>query len=212
MPLIARRAPRRCSASSGLPLQILLNCAQLASAEAPGVQSERDSRFEMRSRIFHRTLDVAGVHRAALRLVTVEQSLLGLTLEHGCKFPTQIVRVLNAAGEAETAGRRMAMRRVTDQEYPSLAEFRRQHPLYCPAGDLVDGHRQITDTERQTHVLFDLLVGEVFRTFALIGDMEDPLFAVRTPMVRPHGHEHRHLADSGAPNPSDQYVRIPRKL
>src|SRR5271166_5292324 len=166
----------------------------------------------MRSRIFHRTLDVPGVHRAALRLVAVEQTFIGLTFEHGCKFPTQIMRVLNTAGEAEATGWRMPMRRVTDQEYPFLAEFRRQHALYGPARDLVDGHRQITDAERQTHVPFDLLVGEIFRTFARIADVEHPLFAVRTPMVRPHGHENRHFADSGAPNPSDQYVRVPRQF
>src|SRR5690242_20005729 len=104
------------------------------------------------------------------------------------------MRVLDAAGETETAGGRMPMRRITDQEYPSLAESLRQHPLQRPARDLVDGHRQITDTERQTHVRFDLLVSEVFRASALIGDVEDPLFTIRTPMVGPHGHEHGHLA------------------
>src|SRR5271165_5250420 len=97
----------------------------------------------MRPHIFHRTLDIPGVHRAALRLVAVKQVLVGLTLEHGSKLPTQIMRVLNTTGETETAGRRMPMRRVTDQEYPPLAEFRRKHTLYRLARDLVDGHSVI---------------------------------------------------------------------
>src|SRR5271165_727316 len=175
-------------------------------------QAEGTSRFKMRPHIFHRTLDIPGVHRAALRLVAVKQVLVGLTLEHGSKLPTQIMRVLNTTGETETAGRRMPMRRVTDQEYPPLAEFRRQHTLYRPARDLVDGHRKITDAKRQAHVLFDLLVRKIFRTFALIGDVEYPFFAVRAPMVGTHGHEHRHLADRGTPNPADQHVRIVREF
>src|SRR5271165_1307688 len=31
-------------------------------------------------------------------------------------------------------------------------------------------------------------------------------------MVGPHRHEQRHLADSGTPDPTDQYVRIRRKF
>jgi hypothetical protein len=55
------------------------------------VQSERAARLEMRHRVLHRTLDVSGVHRAALRFVGVEQSLVGLPLEHGREFPTNIL-------------------------------------------------------------------------------------------------------------------------
>src|SRR5271165_5496207 len=69
------------------------------------------------------------------------------------------------------------------------------------------------DAERQTHVPFDLFVGEIFRTtFALIGDVEGPLFAVRAPMVGPHRHEHRHFANRGTPDPTNQHVRISREL
>src|SRR5271166_6435554 len=125
-----------------------------------------------------------------------------MALDHGGKLPAQIMCILNAAGEAETAGGRMAMCGVSNQENPARTEFRGQHPLQRPACDLVDGHRQVMDAERQTHVPFDLFVGEIFRTtFALIGDVEGPLFAVRAPMVGPHRHEHRHLADSGTPDP-----------
>ena len=104
------------------------------------------------------------------------------------------------------------MRRVADQEDPSLLELLRQHPLHRPARDLVDGHRQITDAERSAHVLFDLLVRQSLRTFALIADVEDPLLAVWTPMVWPHRHEHCHLADGGTPDPADEHVRVRRKL
>src|SRR5271165_4233695 len=106
----------------------------------------------------------------------------------------------------------MTMRRVADQEDPSLAELLRQHPLHRPARDLVDFHRQIADAERSAHVLFDLLVRQSLRAFALIGDVEDPLLAVWTPMVWPHRHEHSHLADGGTPDPADEYVRVRRKL
>ena len=106
----------------------------------------------------------------------------------------------------------MAMRRVTDQEHASRAELGRQHPFQGPAGDLVDGHRQVGNAEGQAHVRFDLRVGEILRAFALVGDVEDPLFAVRAPMVRPHRHQHRHLGDRGTPDPADQHVRIRRQL
>src|SRR5271157_1312758 len=81
----------------------------------------------------------------------------------------------------------MAMRRVANQEDPPVPEFLRQDSLHRPAGDLVDLHGQIADAERGAHVLFDLLVGEVLRAFALITDVEDPLLAVRTPVVCPIG-------------------------
>src|SRR5208283_3003369 len=106
----------------------------------------------------------------------------------------------------------MAMRRIAHQEDPSLPELLRQHPLHRPARDLVDLHRQIADAELSAHVLFDLLVRQSLRAFALIGDVEDPLLAVWTPMVGSHRHEHSHLADGGTPDPANQHVRVRRKL
>ena len=66
------------------------------------------------------------------------------------------------------------MRSVADQEDPACAEPRCEHALHRPARDLVDFHREVGDAKREAHVLLDALVGEIFRTFALIGDMEDP--------------------------------------
>ena len=66
---------------------------------------------------------------------------------------------MDRAGQSQPAGRRVAVRRVPDQEHPAGPEGGGHDRLDRPAGDLVDLPRQVRDAQRLAGVGFDLRVG-----------------------------------------------------
>ena len=67
-------------------------------------------------RVLQTLIGVELADRSALGLVGLEQRRLGPALKHAGDLPRQVVRVLHARVHAEAAGRRKAVRGVTEQE------------------------------------------------------------------------------------------------
>jgi len=94
-----------------------------------------------------------------------------------------------------------------------IAEFRARAARFSRTpGFNISFRPIIADTEGKAHVLFDVIVGQILGIVASVGDMEHPFFAVGSPMVGTHRHENRHFANCRAPDPSNQHIRVARKL
>ncbi len=160
--------------------------------------------------VFERPLGVALVGGAALRLICLEQFRRGVAREHGGELPAEVVDVVDRARQAEPAGRRMAVRRVADQEDASDLELRRDHRVDRPARDLVDRDRRIDQADRGADIRLDLLVGLGPRIVGRIVEVNDPLLRVGPPLRRSHRDHHDHRAAVGAEDPADEDVGVAR--
>ena len=130
---MARRTARRRSASSGLTLRTRLTSAQFELGRGFAREAEGLADLHVQHGVFHGALDVATIDGPPFRLIGVEQALVGMALQHCGQFPAEVLRILDAAGQSEAAGGRMAMRGVADQEHAPGAEARPAHPR-APSG------------------------------------------------------------------------------
>ena len=116
------------------------------------------------------------------------------------------------AGQAEAAGRRVAVGGVADEVDAALGVAIGHHGLDRPARDLVDLQRQVGDSERRAHVSFDLLVGLRARIVDRVVDVDHPLLGRRPPAVGPHRDHHDPAAGLRGEHPADQDVVVRRDL
>ena len=122
------------------------------------------------------------------------------------------MHVLDGAGQAEAARRRVPVGRVADEEDPAFAVALRHHGLDRPARDLVDLQRQVGDAERGARVRLDLLVRLGSRVVHRVVQVDDPLLRMAAPALG--AHRDHHDADAGlrGEQPADQDVVVAGQL
>ena len=161
-------------------------------------QAERGAHLDMRHGVLQRALRCCARPRAGARARSVSSRLVArLAREHGGELPAKVVRVLYRAGEARgrpwadggaprrrrgTRDRRGTCRRARPRRAQRVS-------LWIVTGTVAESERQRACRPRPARRQARALV-------ALVVEMEDPLLAVRAPVVRSHRHEHRHARRS----------------
>jgi hypothetical protein len=100
-----------------------------------GCHAERGRDREVVERVLQRALAVALVYRSSLGFVGVEERGRGAVGEYRGDR-AQVLRGVDRAGQAQPAGRRVALCRVPDEESAAAAVRRGKHGVDQPARDL----------------------------------------------------------------------------
>jgi hypothetical protein len=161
--------------------------------------------------VLQRPLAVPLVNWSTFGFVRVEHRRRRLAPEHGGELPAQVLRVVDRAGQAQPAGRRVAVSGVAKEDHAADAEGRGDDRFHGPSGGLVNAHRQAPDPERQPHVGLDLGVRLRARIVDWIVQMDHPLLRCRPPPIRPHRNHDDERTGLRRENPADQDVRITRE-
>ncbi|HEY6577078.1 MAG TPA: hypothetical protein VI029_19610 [Mycobacterium sp.] len=120
-------------------------------------------------------LGVGDADRSAFGLVGVEQVSPTTPRDFPRQFPGQVVGIVHAGVESETAGRREAVRGVADQECASFAVSIGDLRRHRPALHQVDVDGQIPVSHRISDSPPAIVGGEVLETLNRreVGELED---------------------------------------